>query len=86
MLVLGIFYSEVLNVFHKYSYTYPVLILFVPLVFYYPIRPDCELQTILGHLVKACFLIFVMIQVWKFKFRMPRMRPVNKLAAEHHLS
>jgi hypothetical protein len=71
MFVLGLFYSEVLNVFYKQSFTYPVLLLFVPLVFYYPIRPDCELQTILGHVVKSCFLIFVMIQVWKFKFRMP---------------
>ena len=71
MFALGFIYSEVLNVFYKQSFTYPVLILFVPLVFYYPIRPDCELQTILGHLVKSCFLIFVMIQVWKFKFKMP---------------
>lgn len=72
MFILGFVYSEVLKVFHKQSFTYPVLILFVPLVFYYPIRPDCELQTILGHLVKSCFLIFVMIQVWKFRFKMER--------------
>jgi hypothetical protein len=71
MFVLGVVYSEVLKVFHKQSFKYPVLILFVPLVFYYPIRPDCELQTILGHLVKSCFLIFVMIQVWKYKFYVP---------------
>jgi len=68
MFFYGLLFSEVLNAFYKNSYTYPVLILFTPLVFYYPIRPDCELQTILGHLVKSCFLIFVMIQVWKIKF------------------
>ena len=68
MFILGYFYSEILKVFQKTSAIYPVLILFVPLVFYYPIRPDCELQTILGHVVKSCFLIFVMIQVWKTKF------------------
>lgn len=72
MFILGYFYSEVLKLFQKASAVYPVLILFVALVFYYPIRPDCELQTILGHLVKSCFLIFVMIQVWKFKFRVNR--------------
>lgn len=72
MFILGFVYSEVLKVFQKQSFTYPVLILFVPLVFYYPIRPDCELQTILGHLVKSCFLIFVMIQVWKVKFMVRR--------------
>lgn len=72
MFILGLAYCEVLNIFHRQSFVYPVLILFIPLVFYYPIRPDCELQTILGHLVKSCFLIFVMIQVWKFRFKMDR--------------
>ncbi|MEO8769703.1 MAG: hypothetical protein ABI402_06455 [Ferruginibacter sp.] len=69
MFVYGFLFSEVLKAFYRYSKTYPVLILFTALVFYYPIRPDCELQTILGHLVKCCFLIFVMIQVWSQKFR-----------------
>ena len=68
MFLLGLFYSEVLNSFKKHSKYYPTLILFVPLVFYYPIRPDCELQTILGHLIKSCFLIFVMIQIWGNRF------------------
>ena len=72
MFLLGFAYSEVLKIFQKQSTNFPVLILFVPLVFYYPIRPDCELQTILGHLVKSCFLIFVMIQLWKFKFKIER--------------
>lgn len=74
MFLLGLFYSAVLNFFKKESVHYPILILFTALVFYYPIRPDCELQTILGHLVKSCFLIFVMIQVWKFKFRVPNVK------------
>lgn len=69
MFFYGLLFSEVLNIFYKNSFEYPVLILFVPLVFYYPIRPDCELQTILGHLFKSCFLIFVMIEVWRYKFR-----------------
>jgi hypothetical protein len=72
MFVLGVFYSEVLNAFQKYSLMYPILILFVPLVFYYPIRPDCELQTILGHLVKSCFLIFMVIQFWGVVFKVRR--------------
>ncbi len=68
MFFYGLLFSEVLNAFYKNSFSYPSLLLFTPLVFYYPIRPDCELQTILGHLVKSCFLIYVMIQVWKVKF------------------
>ena len=69
MFLFGVFYSYVLNVFYKNSKEFPILILFTALVFYYPIRPDCELQTILGHLFKACFLIFVMIQTWKYTFK-----------------
>jgi hypothetical protein len=69
MFLLGLLYNEVLKAFHRYSKFYPVLLLFVPLVFYYPIRPDCELQTILGHLVKSCFLIYVVFLVWKSSFK-----------------
>jgi hypothetical protein len=69
MFFLGLLFSEVLNGFRKYSRYYPVLLLFTPLVFYYPIRPDCELQTALGHLVKSCFLIFLIVQIWKHRFK-----------------
>jgi hypothetical protein len=65
MFFLGLLFSEVLNGFQKYSKYYPFLLLFTPLVFYYPIRPDCELQTSLGHLVKSCFLIYMLILFWK---------------------
>ena len=72
MFFLGLLYGGILNQFKKYSKEYPVLILFTALTFYYPIRPDCELQTILGHLFKSLFLIFVMIQLWKYAFYVPR--------------
>jgi hypothetical protein len=65
MFFLGLLFSEVLNAFHRYSKYYPFLLLFTPLVFYYPIRPDCELQTSLGHLVKSCFLIYMLLLFWK---------------------
>ncbi|HEU5366462.1 MAG TPA: hypothetical protein VFU62_13070, partial [Hanamia sp.] len=65
MFFLGLAFSEVLNGFYKFSKFYPFLLLFTPLVFYYPIRPDCELQTSLGHLVKSCFLIYMMLIFWK---------------------
>lgn len=65
MFFLGFIFSEVLNAFHKYSQFFPFLLLFTPLVFYYPIRPDCELQTSFGHLVKSCFLIYILVLFWK---------------------
>ncbi|MCX6323473.1 MAG: hypothetical protein NTZ41_04640, partial [Sphingobacteriales bacterium] len=69
MLLYGMFFSEVLKAFNYFSPDYPILILFTAMVFYFPIRPDCELQTILGHLIKSCFLIFVMIQIWNHVFK-----------------
>jgi hypothetical protein len=65
MFLFGLLFSEVLNGFYKFSKVYPFLLLFTPLVFYYPMRPDCELQTTLGHLVKSCFLIYMLLIFWK---------------------
>jgi len=78
MFFLGLLFSEVLNGFYKYSKFYPFLLLFTPLVFYYPIRPDCELQTILGHLVKSCFLIYILILFWK--------KDLSKMTTKKHAS
>lgn len=75
MFCLALLFSSVLNGLYKHSKIYPVLLLFTPLVFYYPMRPDCELQTSLGHLVKSCFLIFVMVQLWKYDFKRTLKRP-----------
>ncbi len=69
MFFFGLTFSEVLNGFKKYSKTFPALLLFVPLVFYYPIRPDCELQTSLGHLVKSVMLIAAIMVIWRTQFK-----------------
>ncbi len=76
MFFLGLLFSKVLCGFYKYSKFYPIVLLFVPLVFYYPIRPDCELQTLLGHLVKGSFLVFIVFWFWKSEFYE---KPVHRL-------
>lgn len=39
----------------------PLLYYFIPLIYYYPIRPDCETQTSFGHLIKSSmFLYFIL--------------------------
>lgn len=68
MFVLGFFYNYILKIFQKKGNKFPILILFTTLAFYYPIRPDCELQTILGHIVKACFVIFLLFTFFKDQF------------------
>lgn len=69
MFLLGFMYSEILRFFSRTQHIYPLIILFSPLVFYYPIRPDCELHTILGHLFKSILLIFAVFVFWKHLFR-----------------
>ena len=68
MMALGGLFNFVLTRFHKISQHYPVAILFTPLVFYFPIRPDTALQTGLGHLVKACFLLYMIYVFYKQQF------------------
>lgn len=68
MFLLGLLYNLTLKKFYQYSKHYPIILIFMPLIFYFPIRPDCELQTILGHFVKSCFLIFVIFFSWRRQF------------------
>lgn len=65
MFLYGLLFSSVLNILHKASKNYPIILLFSSLMFYYPIRPDCELQTILGHLFKSAFLVYVIFLFFK---------------------
>jgi len=79
MFLLGGLFNFVLIRFHKIGKLYPVAILFTALVFYFPIRPDTALQTGLGHLVKACFLLYMIYVFYKQEFYVKpirRSRPV----------
>lgn len=46
---------------------FPILYFFIPLIFLFIIRPDCELQTSLGHLFKSCFLAYIVIKLFNKK-------------------
>jgi hypothetical protein len=78
MFFLGLMYSEVLVFFYNIQNRYPLIILFSPLIFYYPIRPDCELQTILGHLVKSIFVVFAIFYIWKNIFSIKSMKKITQ--------
>lgn len=74
-LVYLFFYGALFNlgifVFHRSAKAgYPYLLLFMPLVFVYPIRPDCETQTILGHFFKASFLVWVFHRYMKNRLKL----------------
>lgn len=80
MFLLGLFFNQVLKFLARGSVRFPILLLFVPLIFIYPIRPDCELQTSLGHLFKACFLIFAVMFIWKRHFSLQTKKFANRLS------
>lgn len=65
MFFFGLIFNITLNGFQRFSKDFPIILIFTPLVFYYPIRPDTALQTGLGHLVKASFLLYFIMIFWK---------------------
>lgn len=67
----GLLYGFVLNQFEVRSGKYPILILFAMLAFIYPMRPDCETQTALGHLFKTTMLISIIVVCFKQSFLLP---------------
>jgi hypothetical protein len=66
--VFGLFYGYILMQFSQKSSRYPILILFSVMVFIYPIRPDCETQTALGHIIKSIILLTILFTVYRKKF------------------
>jgi hypothetical protein len=68
MFLYGLLFNGGLHLLHKRSRITPVILLFSPIIYIYPIRPDCELQTILGHFFKATFVLLVIFSLYKRKF------------------
>lgn len=77
MFFYGLLFSYFLSLFQKKNEQYPIAILMATVAFYYPIRPDCELQTILGHLFKSTIILFVLLSVWRSYFVVKRISNVR---------
>jgi hypothetical protein len=69
MFFYGLLFNLTLKFLARKAKIFPVISLFVPLIFIFPIRPDCETQTILGHLVKSTFLVLLVLHLFRTKFR-----------------
>jgi hypothetical protein len=59
----GLLFSIVFKIVESWSKISPFFVLFIFPILNYAVRPDCELQTILGHLVKAT-LVFGLIMLY----------------------
>jgi len=68
--LFGLMYGCVMNQFFVRSKQYPILILFAVLAFIYPMRPDCETQTVLGHLFKTIMLLAIIFTLFRKTFEL----------------
>ena len=55
----GLLLNYSLKYFEFLIKKFPLVYFLLPIVYYYPIRPDCETQTSFGHLVKTTFLVSI---------------------------
>lgn len=66
---LGLIFSLVFKIVEKWSRVSPFFILMLFPVLYYAVRPDCELQTTLGHLVKGTFTYWLVVRYYASYFK-----------------
>jgi hypothetical protein len=75
MFVYGLIMNLFLKYFESLIQKFPLLYFFLPLVFIYPIRPDCETQTSFGHLVKTTFFLTILAYAALTKTRKQQLIP-----------
>ena len=68
--LIGLMYGFILKQFFTNSKTYPILILFAAQAFIYPIRPDTETQTALGHIFKTIIFLWIIFRFFPKFFKM----------------
>jgi len=69
LLIYGFVISIVMNLMSKKSHLYPFLPLFALVIFAYAVRIECELQTVMGHIVKSSIILWVIFTVYQRMLR-----------------
>jgi len=64
----GCIFSIVFKIVESWAKISPFFILFMLPILHYAVRPDCELQTVLGHLVKGLLIFGVLMLLYKRYF------------------
>jgi len=65
LFIIGIFYNLVLIRILKYSINHPILILWIPLLFFQVIKAETDFSTVLNHLIKSAIVVAAVF--WGFK-------------------
>lgn len=87
MFVYGFFISMLMNLMSRKTKEYPFLPLFALVIFAYAVRIECEMQTVMGHLVKSSIILWVIFTVYQRMLRR-YFQPVKRsapLAPVHEL-
>lgn len=66
--LLGLIFTLIFKVVQNWSKISPFFILFIFPILNYAIRPDCETQTIMGHIVKSLFVFGLLMWYYKGYF------------------
>jgi hypothetical protein len=78
MFIFGWSISTLMNMMSKRSQLYPFLPLFALVIFAYAIRIECEMQTIMGHIVKSSVILWIIFTLYQRMLRR-YFQPVKKI-------
>jgi hypothetical protein len=74
---LGLIFCGVFKIVGNWSKTSPFFMFMLFPILYYAVRPDCELQTTLGHIVKGTFAYFLVVRYYKNYFKV-KLKAINQ--------
>jgi len=65
----GLIFNLIFKMVNKWSKTSPFFFLFLFPILNYAVRPDCELQTILGYVFKSVVLFSLLVWYYSYQFK-----------------
>ena len=68
-LCFGLCFAIIFKIVSGWTKVSPFFFLFIFPILNYAVRPDCELQTILGHMVKSVLIFWVVVNYYKGYFQ-----------------
>lgn len=77
---LGLLFSIIFKIVERWGNISPFFVLLLFPILYYAVRPDCELQTTLGQLIKGAFCFWLVVRYYKGYF-ISREKVLRKIEA-----
>ncbi len=61
MFFFGLFFNIVLFVFFRYSLKYPIVLLFLPIIFFQVIKAEADFVTVINHFFKSVVVVWIIL-------------------------